>query len=189
MNDRTNSNLHPMRSICLWMVVGVLATGCATPPQHVETGNFIELPLVAGWFEGKRVWYITTDMSDPTMANAGNINYVPSLANTLPAQPRIPGTPSAIDRIYKFMNVDQGSVLPSIPQPLGGHNANPQYSPLWQLYAVYWQPGKVPHELHSEQEVLDAQDAGLIRIQPLRIIVNCPVVKVEQALLPGARLP
>jgi hypothetical protein len=87
------------------------------------------------------------------------------------------------------MNFDQGSVLPSIPQPLGGSNVNPQYSPLWQLYAVYWQEGKPPHILRSEQEVLDAQDAGLIRIKALRIIVNCPVVKIGSELLPGAELP
>jgi hypothetical protein len=171
------------------MVVGSLATGCANLPVQPASGNFIELPLVPGWFEGKRVWYITTDMSDPAMARAGNVNYVPSLANALPAEPRIPGAPSTIDRIYKFMNFDQGSVLPSIPQPLGGRNNNTQYSPLWQLYAVYWQPGKIPHELHSEQEVLEAQDEGLIRIQALRIIVNCPVVKIEAELLPGSRLP
>ena len=170
-------------------IMGVLATGCANAPVDTASGNFIQLPLVPGWFEGKKVWYVTTDMSDPTMAVAGGANYVASLAYVLPTEPRIPGTPSSIDRIYKFMNVDQGSVLPSIPQPLGGRNTNLHYSPLWQLYAVYWQPGKLPHELHSEQEVLDAEDQGLIRIQPLRIIVNCPVVKIEGELLPGSRLP
>ena len=177
----------------MWMAVGLLVTGCATSPSQTSTSSateqFIKLPLVPGWFEGKRVWYVTTDMSDRTMAVGGNANYVPSLANALPPDPPVPGTPLSIDRIYKFMNFDQGSVLPSIPEPLGGANGNREYSPLWQLYAVYWQPGKKPHELHSEQEVLEAEDSGLIRINALRIIVNCPVVKVENALLPGAELP
>jgi len=189
LNILNNASRTITRSFILCMIVGLLGTGCAIAPADIGSGTFIKLPLVPGWFEGKRVWYVTTDMSDPTMAKAGNANYVPSLANALPAEPRIPGTPSTIDRIYKFMNFDQGSVLPSIPQPLGGGNTNTQYSPLWQLYAVYWEPGKLPHELHSEQEVLEAQDAGLIRIQPLRIIVNCPVVKFEDHLLPGTRLP
>lgn len=177
------------RTVSIWIAVATIASGCAT--QHAEPGStqFIKMPLVPGWFEGKPVWYVTTDMSDPVMAKAANVNYVPSLANALPAEPRVPGTPSSIDRIYKFMNFDQGSVLPSIPQPLGGSNSNQQYSPLWQLYAVYWEKGTMPHELHSEQEVLEAQDQGRIRIEALRIIVNCPVVKIEQQLLPGTLMP
>jgi hypothetical protein len=171
------------------MIVALVATGCASSPTQSASEKFIKLPLVQGWFEGKQVWYVTTDISDAAMAKGGNANYVPSLANALSPEPRVPGTPSSTDRIYKFMNFDQGSVLPSIPQPLGGNNVNPQYSPLWQLYAVYWQEGKQPHILHSEQEVLEAQDAGLIRINALRIIVNCPVVRTESELIPGAELP
>jgi hypothetical protein len=161
----------------------LLATGCTSLPTHNIANKSIELPLVPGWFEGKRVWYVTTDMSDKTMASQGNANYVPRLANALPPDPPVAGKPSSIDRIYKFMNFEQGSVLPSAPQPLGGGNTNFAYSPLWQLYAVYWLPTKTPHELHSEQEVLDAQDQGLISIKPLRVIVNCPVVRIEDTLL------
>lgn len=188
MNNSTSKSLRWATTILLLIIAGVLVTGCTTAPLVNNGTNYIEIPLQPGWFEGRRVWYITTDMSDPVMAKNADVNLVPALANALPAEPRIPGTPSSIDRIYKFMNFEQGSVLPSIPQPLGGRNTNPQYSPLWQLYAVYWQPGKVPHELHSEQEVLEAEDQGVIRIVPLRIIVNCPVVKVDGELLPGSRI-
>jgi hypothetical protein len=189
MTLRRTSNFQIGRFIGTCLVWLTLATGCASPTIQIPSENFVKLPLVQGWFEGKKVWYVTTDMSDATMAKGGNANYVPSLANALPSEPRVPGTPSSIDRIYKFMNFDQGSVLPSIPQPLGSSNTNRQYSPLWQLYAVYWLPDRPPHELHSEQQVLDAQDAGLIRIQALRIIVNCPVVRTEGELLPGAQVP
>jgi len=183
------SNHKVCKLVSAWLVSTLLITGCASSPNQISSEKFIKLPLVPGWFEGKRVWYVTTDMSDRAMATGGNANFVPSLANALPPDPPVPGTPLSIDRIYKFMNFDQGSVLPSIPQPLGGANSNSEYSPLWQLYAVYWQPGKTPRELHSENEVLEAQDSGLIRVKALRIIVNCPVVKVENALLPGAELP
>ena len=161
-----------------------VADGSAVATNHP---SMIGLPLVPGWFEGHRVWYVTTDISDKAMADAGQANYVPRLANALPPEPSVPGKPSAVERIYKFMNVDQPSVLPSIPQPMGGGNTNVNYSPFWQLYAVFWLPGKTPHELRSEQELLDAQDQGLVDIKPLRIIVNCPVVQVEQTVLQGAK--
>ena len=175
-------------SLLLTLASSFFISGCTSLPSTHADNQFVALPLVPGWFEGKRVWYVTTDMSDETMAKQGQINFVARLANALPPDPPIPGKPSSVDRIYKFMNFDQGSVLPSIPQPLGGGNTNSNYSPLWQLYAVYWLPNHTPRELHSEQEVLDAQDVGLIAIKPLRIIVNCPVVKVENMVLPGAHI-
>ncbi len=86
------------------------------------------------------------------------------------------------------MNVDQGSVLPSAPLPLGGANHSRAYSPLWELVAVHWLPGKMPVELHSEQEVLNAADAGNISLTPLHIIVNCPVLRVGNDTLPDVSI-
>ena len=189
MNRGKPSRQFVSLSFTVALLSTLLMSGCASVPASHAENQFLTLPLVPGWFEGKRVWYLTTDISDESMAKQANINFVARLANALPPDPPVPGKSSSVDRIYKFMNFDQGSVLPSIPQPLGGGNGNANYSPLWQLYAVYWLPGQSPHELHSEQEVLDAQDQNLIQIKPLRIIVNCPVVKVENSLLPGTRLP
>jgi hypothetical protein len=100
-----------------------------------------------------------------------------------------PGAPSSTDRIYKFPNAEQASVLPSAPEPLGASNASNAYSPLWQIVEVTWKPGVTPVVLRSERDVLEAEDAGRVTVVPTRIVVNCPVVRIEDELLRGASLP
>jgi hypothetical protein len=171
-----------LAALCLLgLLAGCAATGSPTRPPEIV------LPLVAGWYQGQRVYYVTTDISDAGMAAAGQANFVPRLAAALPPGRPAPGTPLAYERIYKFVNADQPSVLPSVPQPLGGANANRAYSPLWQLYAVRWLPDQPRKELRSEEEVLAAQERGWVALEPLPILVNCPVVQVGDTLLPGAR--
>jgi len=154
---------------------------CATlsGSAHAQTsGDTIELPLISGWFEGKVVRYITTDVSDRQAAVAMSANYVPRLANALNQQAQA-GHPGAVERIYSILNFAQGSVLPSLPSPVGATNANVNYSPFWQVYKVSWQPGKQPHLLKSEEEVLAAEDSGDVHIEKTNLVVNCPVVFTE----------
>jgi hypothetical protein len=101
----------------------------------------------------------------------------------LPAWPML----CHLDRIYKFFDGSQPSVLPSAPTPLGGGNSNDAYSPLWQLVKVTWLPGSVWTELRSEEEVLEAAETKRVSLERLPIIVNCPVVQVGDQLLPGTR--
>lgn len=145
----------------------------------------VELPLVSGWYEGRVVQYITTDVSDKDAAKRMGANYVPRLAYALPAQPRVPGQPSAVERIYSFTNFKQGGVLPSIPEPTGADSTNQNYSPLWQVHTVTWLPGQQARVLRSEEEVLAAADKGQVAIKPTNIVVNCPVLFSEQ----GGALP
>lgn len=179
-------------SLALLLTAALLA-GCASHDPAGTTGTRandapeIALPLVPGWHAGQRVWYITTDISDPTMAAQGGANLVPRLAQALPPQPRDPSRPGSVERIYKFADSSQPSVLPSAPQPLGGGNRNTAYSPLWQLVIVRWQPGQPRTELRSEEALLAAEEAGRITLQPTAIVVNCPVVQVGDQVLAGAR--
>ncbi|RXZ32361.1 hypothetical protein D9O50_16515 [Oxalobacteraceae bacterium CAVE-383] len=153
----------------------------AAAPAH----KVVELPLVSGWFEGREVQYVTTDVSDPDAAVEMGANYVPRLANAI--VPAAPGKPGAVERIYRVANFMQGSILPSIPDPVGAANRNRNYSPIWQVYVVTWAAGATPHELRAEEEVLDAEDKGQVTIAKSNIVVNCPVVFFAGAgLLPGA---
>jgi hypothetical protein len=145
----------------------------------------VELPLVSGWFEGREVQYVTTDVSDAGAAAEMGANYVPRLANAI--VPAVPGKPGVVERIYRVTNFSQGSVLPSIPDPVGAANRNRNYSPIWQVYMVTWAAGATPHVLRAEEEVLDAEEKGQLSISKSNIVVNCPVVFFAGAgLLPGA---
>lgn len=163
------------------LAIGLLLAGCAStaPPT---TDSQISLPLLPGWFDGQKVYYITADSSDAQMATVMQANYVPRLANALPDEPG-PHPLATYDRIYKFVDQPQPSVLPSIPQPLGAGNQDNAYSPLWHLYNVRWNPGQNVRELRSADQVLSAQEQGQISIEASGIIVNCPVVRVAERVL------
>ncbi len=166
----------------------LLQSALCSAAQAQQSGDTVELPLVSGWFEGKVVRYVTTDVSDRQAATDMNANYVPRLANALNRQPQ-PGQPGAVERIYSFVNAKQGGVLPSLPAPLGAANANLNYSPLWQVHKVRWLPGKKIRLLTSEEQVLAAEEAGDVSIEKTNLVVNCPVVfSAADGALPHAVL-
>ncbi len=151
-------------------------------PSKVVTAEF---PVVSGWYEGRVVQYITTDVSDKEIAKKMGVNFVPRLADAIPPLPHMPGQPSSVERIYSFTNFKQGGVLPSIPEPTGADSTNKNYSPLWHMHAVTWLPGHEPRVLRSEEEVLAAADKGEVTIRETNIVINCPVIFSEQ----GGALP
>ncbi|PHV10994.1 DUF7482 domain-containing protein [Chitinimonas sp. BJB300] len=136
----------------------------------------IVLPLVAGWFKGTRVHYVTTDISDRIVAGMVGANWVGRLDNVLPADSTQPGYHSALDRVYKFAPGMQDSVLPSVSTSQDSDNQDSAYGTLWQVVMVHWQPNRSVRLLKSEQAVIAAEDAGDVLLEPLPIIVNCPVV-------------
>lgn len=186
-----------MKNTMLSMPALALAVLLHMPAAHAQSdipgialpAGTIELPLVSGWFQGRMVHYVTTDVSDPDAAREMGANYVPRLANALPSQLRVPGQPSSLERIYSVRNFRQGSVLPSIPEPTGAGNTDRNYSPLWLVHKVHWLPGHVPRVLKSEEDVLAAADKGEVSIVQTNIVVNCPVIFSPQGgLLAGAKV-
>ena len=143
---------------------------------------------MTGWFEGRAVHYVTTDVSDAAMAADMGANFVARLAGVLPAAPARPGDATVVERIYRITNHEQGNVLPSAPVPAGPANRNRAYSPLWVVVLVTWRAGQPPTLLRSEEEVLAAQEGGLVTLQATRVVVNCPVIFTSQGDgLRGAR--
>ena len=183
-------------SLCVYSRGVLLAlsflAGCSAIPPGASSPRIateVSLPLVTAWFEGTLVQYVSTDTSDAAMAQAKGMNYVPLLANALGRGAGAATAPSVLARIYVFPDGSQRNVLPSMPKPTGYSNADPAYSPLWELYAVAWQPGRVRHDLRSEDALLDAAERGDVTLTATRIVANCPVVYSAQGgLLPGARL-
>ena len=157
----------------LILLSSLLLAACTTPARHVG------LPLHQAWFEGQRVDYITTDISDAAMARALGVNHVPALAHALaPAAPGRARTP--VERVYKFAHDEQLSIFPSVPRPVGGANADASYSPLWALVEVRWKAGVQPRLLDSEEALLAAEQQGQVELRHTGIVVNCPVVRTPK---------
>ncbi len=150
--------------LAAWLALSLLA-GCATPTDLV-------LPRQQAWVDGRRVDYVTTDISDAAMAADGGVNHVPRLADALGQ-----GHASLTERVYKFPQGEQISIFASGPAPLGAARPDPNYSPLWRLVLVRWVSGASPRELRSEEALLAAEAAGELRLDVSEIVVNCPIVR------------
>jgi hypothetical protein len=120
------------KSIALSATIGaMLSTPVVATAQQVkipqgsisyEENPKVVLPLVICWHDGKKDLYIQTDASDPAIAAAQNVNYVPQLANGIDAPN------GAVDDIYVFTNStekDQYNILPSEPKPVGPNHRFP----------------------------------------------------------------
>ena len=161
--------------VALGLVLG--AAGCATPAVTAPPGGSVSLPLRRAWFEGRRVEYVTTDVSDAGMARMMGVNHVPRLADAAPRPGSPPATASLVERVYMFSAQEQDNVFPSAPQPAGPDNANRAYSPLWRVVLVQWVPGAPVRLLTSEESILDAAERKLVRLDVTAVVANCPVVR------------
>ena len=135
----------------------------------------IVIPLAKGLFEGKDVFYITTEASDTTIAG-GFTKFTNFPVTYAPALGKAPA--SSLANIYAFKNGIKGSgplgfqpnVVDSIPGQLS-------YSPLWKVNLVEWKDSSTATILGSEKEIMNAFDSGKLTITPTTIVVNCPIVQ------------
>lgn len=155
-----------MRAIALACLTLALA-GCALVPHPADVAT---LPRQQAWVDGRRVDYVTTDISDAAMAAQGGVNHVPRLRDALGS-----GRASLTERVYKFSDGAQISIFPSAPAAPGSA-PDPHYSPLWRLVLVAWKPGAAVRELRSEEALLAAAEAGELTLSVTDIVVNCPIL-------------
>jgi len=150
-----------------------LLTACGGLPQVPITG---EVPLVVrvAWVDGRKVDYITTDVSDAAVAREQGANHVPRLAD---AVVKTPGAKSLLERVYAFPGKEQIPVFQSAPQPAGPHNTDRAYSPLWRMVTVTWRPHAKVRELRSEEAILQAEDKGEVAVTVTDVVLNCPVLR------------
>lgn len=135
----------------------------------------IVIPLVRGLYEGKDVFYITTEASDSGVASALTnftnfpVTFAPALAKT---------PPSASANIYLFKNGVKGpGIMGFQPQVVDSIPGEAKYSPLWRVNVVEWKDPTNATVLGSEADVLAAASNGQVTITPTPIVVNCPIVQ------------
>ena len=138
----------------------------------------ITMPLVTGYYDDVKIYYVNTEASDINVATADGTTFVPQLSTAI-------GVGATAD-IYAVTNFAQHNIVDSIPDPLGSNNADPDYSPLWRVTLVTWQPGITPTELTSEAAVLAARDAGMVTLTTTDIVVNCAIVVTPWGQIPNA---
>ena len=96
---------------------------------------------------GRQVEYISTDVSDPNMAKANGVNYVPPLGRGAWRGPQVADRDGS-----RFFKGEQISVFPQPRCPLAWQ-CNTNYSPLWRIVMVNWLKADKVRELKSEEEI------------------------------------
>jgi hypothetical protein len=163
--------------------------GCAILGVSRHSTPEVTLPAARGWYAGERVYYITTEITDPTMATNAGITFAPRLKDAILAYGKPGVIRSVLERVYKFPDGDQDAVFASVPRPPGPLSTDAAYSPLWLAYFVRWEHPDQRRLLTSEEAILAAADAGTVRIERSDIVINCPIVQTATGgVLPHARL-
>ena len=116
------------------MVLVLLLGGCAAS-QGIRPET-ISMPVSLGWYDGERVYYVTTDVTDPPMAHAAGVNLALRMRDAIPPYPKPPQQKDVLERVYKFPNGEQDAVLASIPNSVRPLSSDAHYSPLRILYTV-----------------------------------------------------
>lgn len=176
-----------LAKLLILLAVGVSMGACSEPSRPVTGAGGITLPLLSAWYEGKKVYYITTDVSDPKVAQIMGANLTPRLSDGLPGYPKPPTQKSLIERVYAFTNSPQDKVFSSAPAPIGPASADRHYSPIWLAVNVTWAPTANQKTLTSEEEILEQEDAHLLTLEQTEVLLNCPIVGSETGgFLPNA---
>ncbi|NDB90500.1 MAG: hypothetical protein EB166_06755 [Thaumarchaeota archaeon] len=183
---KTQNRADKIKMISMVFSVAMLFSGSALPAHAVQqtltnTSIPLDIPLVMGYADGHKVFYITTETSNKDVSEhltdllGFEVTYAPAIAKT----PK-----DALANIYEFTNGVEGSGPTGFqPNVADSQPGDPEYSPAWSVKHVTWTDKSVATELTSEDEILAAKDAGKLTIQETGVVVNCPFIQWDGGAL------
>ena len=157
--------------LLIFAIAALAISGCAPREKEMPT---VLLPAGKAFAEGKEIYFIHTEVSDPEIATlltnmmSSPVLLVPELADS---------PQSALADVYVFSNGFEGEgplgfQMDVFDNPPGSQG----YSPLRRLNVVTWSEPAKTRLLKSSAEVLAAQDAGEVSIEQPGVVVNMPFV-------------
>jgi hypothetical protein len=132
----------------------------------------VTMQLHRGWVDGQDLTFIRTDASEEDFANQEGLVYVPLMANAL-------DQPDSHGDLYLFDEGHEEQLPVFSTSPADGEN----FSPAFRIHHVR-NGAELDGPLTSEQDILDAAEAGEIEVDDTDIIVNYPVIT-----WPGGQIP
>lgn len=148
------------------------------------------IPAIDAYYEGGKLWFIHTDVSDEPMAQMLTmmVGYRTIHSSRLGDVP--------IDNVGKFYAFTNGIMQEGV-KPWGGGPFGYQidifdsvpgddgYTPLRNPQLVTWLEAATPRILTSVAELLEAEANGELSIKPTGVIVSAPVVRWPTDYLGG----
>lgn len=161
-----------MKKLSLILIAAMIVlTACA--PQQSGPAK-AELPAGRGYAEGKEIYFIHTEASDPGVAEKltgmmkSPVIYVPSLAN-------VPD--ESLANVYPFANGVKGTgPFGFQPDVFDNPPGTDSYSPLRRMNIVTWVDETKARELKSVVEIFEAEQAGELTIEQPGVVINMPFV-------------
>ena len=160
------------RTILLVLFTAAFAlTACTSKGKEMPT---VVLPAGLAYAEGKEIYFIHTEASDPEIAQllsemmSSPVLFVPSLAE-VPV--------GSLANVYVFENgIDGMGPLGYQPDVFDNPPGSTGYSPLRSITVVTWADPGNARELKSAVEVIAAQEAVEVSFKQPGVVVNMPFV-------------
>jgi hypothetical protein len=152
--------------ISLIAVVGASAAERSADPMG-RSGN-INRPAFKGFYDGRKLTFLSTDVSDAAEARMMHVNFAPLLK-------KVP------DKALADLYIVQGRHAIGQLPVFSAEPGEKSYSPLWDEVYLRWKAGVVPLLLTKDDQIEDLIKKGdLIKHEP-HVILNCPIVKPTSA--------
>jgi hypothetical protein len=151
------------------VVLVVTATAVAaavTTGPIMGPASKIERPAFHGFYDGHKVTYLNTDVSNKADAAAMHINYSASIG-------RVKGLPE----IYLV----QGHAASGQLAIFGSEPGEKNYSPLWSETILTWKAGAKPKLITSDTQINKIEKTGKPSERDAHVVLNCPIVAVSKA--------
>jgi hypothetical protein len=126
----------------------------------------IERPAFHGFYDGHKVTYLNTDVSNKADAAAMHINYSASIG-------RVKGLPE----IYLV----QGQAASGQLAIFGSEPGEKNYSPLWSETILTWKAGAKPTLITSDTQINKIEKTGKLTERDAHVVLNCPIVGVSKS--------
>ncbi len=158
-----------------WLLFAALLMTVLSACAPAQSGPAkAELPAGLAYAEGKEIYFVHTEASDPgvaeTLTNMMNspVLHVPSLAN-VPAE--------SLGRVYVFQNGLPGKGPFGFQEDVFDNPpGSPGYTPLRSIHLVNWKDPAQARLLKSVAEVEAAESAGEITVEVPGVVVNMPFI-------------
>ena len=156
---------HPYMMGTIIVQAGATAgssSGSAAMGSPMGPMSTAKLAAFTGYYDGKKLLFLSTDTSSKAEATRDHINYSAALAKALPSA----------SEIYMITNgafASRGAVFGSAP-------GEDDYTPLWQEVTVTWKDPTKAVALGSDNQINALAKTGTLTLKKTGVVLNCPII-------------
>lgn len=153
-----------LAAVVLGSAAAAYAAATKSAPRMGPTST-ISRKAFHGYYDGHKVTYLNTDVSDRADARVMHINYAPVL-RSVPL--------STAPEIYLV----EGRAAAGQLAVFGSEPGEPTYSPVWKETILTWKASAKPVLIKSDTQVDQLEKRGVLTERDTSVRLNCPIIKI-----------